>query len=86
MSGRVFLLTLLILSVFLYLTTFESQGLYAFVNDYDPVSGEPNCINCHPGDKSHLLIIPVMIRVSDVTAPDSVVSSFQLTLNMTRLP
>lgn len=51
MSGRVFLLTLLILSVFLYLITFESQGLYAFVNDYDPVSGEPNCINCHPGDK-----------------------------------
>ncbi|MBI5755421.1 MAG: SUMF1/EgtB/PvdO family nonheme iron enzyme [Nitrospirae bacterium] len=51
MALRVFLFTLLLSSTFLFIITFTSPGLQAFVNDYDPVSGEPKCINCHAGDK-----------------------------------
>ena len=51
MALRVFLFTLLLSSTFLFIITFKSPGLQAFVNDYDPVSGEPKCINCHSSDK-----------------------------------
>jgi len=43
------LLALFVLIVFLIVR--HSPRLHASESDYDPVTGDPKCMNCHPGDK-----------------------------------
>ena len=43
------LLSLFVLIVLLIVC--QSPRLHALASDYDPVTGEPKCMNCHPGDK-----------------------------------
>ena len=44
----------LLLSLFfliVFLIVWQPSRLHALESDYDPVTGEPKCMNCHPGDK-----------------------------------
>ena len=40
-----------LLLALLLLIALQSPRLYAIESDYDPVTGDPKCMNCHPGDK-----------------------------------
>lgn len=43
--------TALLSPVLLFMIVFQSPQLYATVSDYDPLTGEPKCIYCHPRNK-----------------------------------
>lgn len=45
------IISLFFIIILLFLIGYQSPGLRAFESDYDLVTGEPKCINCHPGDK-----------------------------------
>lgn len=40
-----------LLLTLLLLIALQPPRLHALESDYDPVTGEPKCMNCHPGDK-----------------------------------
>ncbi|HAS17961.1 MAG TPA: hypothetical protein DCR39_08780 [Nitrospiraceae bacterium] len=40
-----------IMALLSLMIVYQTSNLPASENDYDPVTGQPNCINCHTGDK-----------------------------------